>query len=124
VHAAGSPENTQIATVASGCRSASCHPRATRYDVFVTKDRPWFIWDVDVTEAVLRERLRHPDPAIRAQWQGQLMREATVREVWQYMTLDDVLDNWENIRRHLGRMRSFWEYLINGWREDGLLPAR
>ena len=89
----------------------------------MTKVRPWFIWDVDVTEAVLRERLRHPDPAIRAQWQGQLMREATVREVWQYMTLDDVLDNWDNIRRHLGRMRSFWEYLINSWREDGLLPA-
>lgn len=90
----------------------------------MTKDRPWFIWDVDVTEAMLRERLHHPDPSIRAQWQGQLMREATVHEVWQYMTLDDVLDNWDNIRRHLGRMRSFWEYLVDNWREDGLIPAR
>lgn len=90
----------------------------------MSKDRPWFLWDVDVTEAAFRERLRHSDPRIRAQWQGQLMREATVREVWQYMTLDDVLENWDNIRRHLGRMRPFWEYLFNGWREDGLLPAR
>ena len=93
------------------------------YDVSVSKDRPWFSWDVDVTEAVLRERLRHPDLRIRAQWQGHLMREATVREVWQRMTLDDVLENWDNIVRHLGRRRSFWEYLLNGWRKDGFLPA-
>jgi hypothetical protein len=89
----------------------------------VSGDRPWFLWDVGVTDAVFRERLRHPDPRIRAQWQGHLMREATVRDVWRYVTLEDILDNWEHISRHLGRMRPFWEYLLRGWREDGLLPA-
>ena len=87
------------------------------------RDRPWFLWDVDVSEAELRERLRDPDPRIRAQWQGHLMREALYNEVWQYLTLDEVLDNWDNIHRHLGRRRGFWDFLINGWRHDGLLPA-
>lgn len=84
-------------------------------------ERPWFLWSVDVTEEVFRERLRDEDPAIRAQWQGLLMREARWKEIWQYLRLRDVLGNWENIQRHLGRKREFWVWLIDGWREDGLL---
>ncbi len=69
------------------------------------RDRPWFPWDVDVTEAQFRERLRHPDARIRAQRIGHMLRD------------------WELIRRHLGRERAFWDWLFEGWREDGLLPA-
>lgn len=85
--------------------------------------RPWFLWDVDVSEAEFRERLRHVDPAIRAQWQGALLREAPYAEVWRYVTLREVLDNWAQVRRHLGRRRAMWEWLIDGWRRDGLLPS-
>jgi hypothetical protein len=87
------------------------------------KDRPWFLWDVDVSDAEFRERLRHPDPLIRAQWQGVLLREARFSEVWRYMTLEDVLRDWEHIRKHLGRSRERWEWLLRGWRDDGLIPA-
>ncbi|MCI0573136.1 MAG: hypothetical protein L0Y66_20520 [Myxococcaceae bacterium] len=78
---------------------------------------------MQVTEAEFRERLRDPDPDTRAQWQARLMREARFREVWGYVTLREVLDNWEHIRRHLGRRRAYWEFLLNGWRDDGLLPT-
>jgi hypothetical protein len=88
------------------------------------RDRPYFLWDVPVTEAELRQRLHHPDPDTRAQWQARIMREARYRDVWKYLTLDEILRDWHDIRRHLGRMRGFWEYLLNGWRKDGLLsPA-
>lgn len=87
------------------------------------RDRPYFLWDVPVNEAQLRERLRHADPDTRAQWQGCIMREARYDEVWGYLTLDEILRDWPHIQRHLGRMRGFWEYLLNGWRKDGLLPA-
>lgn len=86
-------------------------------------DRPWFLWDVDVTESAFRERLRHPDPDIRAQWQGRLLREARFEEVWQFVTLAELLENWPRIERHLGRMRGFWEFLLRGWREDGLIAT-
>jgi hypothetical protein len=86
-------------------------------------DRPYFLWDVDVTDAELRARLRHPDPAIRAQWEGCLLREARVDEVWSYVTLEAVLRDWPLIERHLGRRREFWRWLLEGWRKDGLLPA-
>jgi hypothetical protein len=87
------------------------------------RDRPWFLWDVEITDAEFRQRLRHPDPRIRAQWQGVLLREARFDEVWGYVTLGDVLDNWQYVYRHLGRMRPFWDWILAGWRKDGFLPA-
>ncbi len=87
------------------------------------RDRPYFLWDVEITEAQLRERLHHADADTRAQWQARIMREARFDEVWQYLTLDEILANWEPIKRHLGRRRAIWEFLLRGWREDGLLSA-
>jgi hypothetical protein len=87
------------------------------------RDRPYFLWDVPVTEARLREYLRQPDPALRAQWQGSVLREARFDDVWKYLTLEEVLRDWPHIEPHLGRSRAFWSFLIRGWREDGLLPA-
>lgn len=87
------------------------------------RDRPYFLWDVEVSDAELRARLEADDPDTRAQWQAVVMREARYEDVWSYLTLQRVLANWEHIRRHLGRRRSFWEYLLRKWRDDGLLPA-
>lgn len=81
------------------------------------------MWDVPTTESELRERLRDPDPRIRAQWSGHILREASYREVWTYLSLAEILRDWEYIQRHLGRRRAFWEWLLKGWREDGLLPT-
>lgn len=87
------------------------------------RERPWFIWDADISDEELRARLRHPDPRIRAQWQGCVLREGRVDEVWGYVSLDEVLRDWEHIRAHLGRRRAFWEWLLDAWRRDGLLGA-
>ncbi len=84
-------------------------------------ERPYFLWDVDVDEAGLRERLRASDPDVRAQWQGWVMAEARFDDVWRYLELDDIVRDWAHIRRHLGRRLAFWEYLLEGWRRDGLL---
>jgi len=87
------------------------------------RDRPYFLWDVDVTEDELRERLKTRDNDARAQWQARILREARYDDVWRYLTLDEILRDWPDIRRHLGRRRAFWDYLLAGWRKDGLLSA-
>ncbi len=86
-------------------------------------DRPYFLWDVELSDSELRQRLQHPDPRIRAQWQGRVLREARPCDVWRYVSLDEVLRDWPHIERHLGTRRAFWRWLIEGWRRDGLLPA-
>jgi hypothetical protein len=86
-------------------------------------DRPYFLWDVPVSDADLRSRLHDPDPDIRAHWQARIMREARFDDVWSYLTLKEILEDWPDIQRHLGRRRSFWEFLLQGWRADGLVPC-
>lgn len=86
-------------------------------------ERPYFLWDVPISEADLRARLRHTDADTRAQWSARVMREARYEDVFQYLTLEDILRDWKDIQRHLGRMRGFWEYLLNGWRKDGLISG-
>lgn len=87
------------------------------------RDRPWFLWDTKVNDAQFRELLRHPDPRVRAQWQGKLLREACFVEVWRYVTLEEVVRDWDQLVIHMGRKREFWEYLLRSWRQDGLLAA-
>jgi hypothetical protein len=87
------------------------------------RDRPYFLWDLDATEADLRARLESADSDARAQWQARVMREARFDDVWKYLKLDVIVRDWDHIRLHLGRRRAFWEYLLKGWRDDGLLPA-
>jgi hypothetical protein len=86
-------------------------------------DRPYFAWDVNVTEAELRAKLRCSDADARAQWQGWIMAEARYPDVWRYLSLDEILRDWPHIRLHLGRKRAFGEFLLGGWREQGLIAA-
>lgn len=86
-------------------------------------ERPWFLWDSEIAEDELRARLAHPDPKVRAQWQGVVMREATFREVFEYLTLAEIVCDFPEIERHLGRRRRFWIWILEGFRRDGLLPA-
>jgi hypothetical protein len=86
-------------------------------------ERPYFLWDVPVTEDELRARLHEPDADTRAQWQACILREARFDDVWRYLTLAEVVRDRDHIRRHLGRRRAFWDYLLQGWRADGLLAC-
>jgi hypothetical protein len=83
--------------------------------------QPYFIWDVPITVAELRRRLRHADPGVRAFWIGRVMREARYPDVWKLLSLKEVLANLRLVRRHLGARRAFWDFLIQGWARDGLL---
>lgn len=87
-------------------------------------ERPYFLWDVDISAAELRSRLKDADPDIRAQWQGRVLREARFSDVWDYLTVEEVLRDWPRIRRHLGRSRDLWDILLDGWRTLGLLEGQ
>jgi hypothetical protein len=87
---------------------------------------PYFLWSEGekLKESELREKLRSPDPAVRGLWIGHILREANFPEVWQFVSLADVLRDWPVIERHLGRMRPFWHFMLDGWRRLGLIPSQ
>jgi hypothetical protein len=90
-----------------------------------TEDRPYFLWDEDLSVRELRAKLSAKDSASereRLRLMAKLLREARDTDVWEFVTLRDVVDAFPRLLPLLGRRRAFWEYLINGWRDDGLLP--
>ena len=86
-----------------------------------TDARPYFLWDEDLSIAEMRERLNGSDPEERSRLLGKLLREARDIDVWEFVTPEEVAAELPRLARHLGRRRRFWEFLIEGWREDGIL---
>ncbi|HUH04812.1 MAG TPA: hypothetical protein VML75_22600 [Kofleriaceae bacterium] len=83
------------------------------------RDRPYFLWDEDMTIAEFRDRLADPDPEVRAYFIGKLMRQAKPDDVFSFVTLDEICELRPSIERYLGRTKEFWLWLLDRWRPPG-----
>jgi len=83
--------------------------------------RPYFLWDEDLSVGELRSRLSGPDKGERLRLLTKLLREARDVDVWHFVTPSEVASALPRVARWLGRRRGFWEFLIEGWRQDGIL---
>jgi len=75
--------------------------------------RPYFLWWADASVGDLRRHLVAADPDERAYWMGALLREANTRDVWSFVGPDAIRALWPKLRRHLGRARAMWAYLLD-----------
>ena len=82
---------------------------------------PYFLWDEPVTLDELRERLRSDEPEEQARWAGKVMREARFDEAVELLSLPWIIAEYDRLRRHLGRRRPFWDFLLTEWRAQGLI---
>lgn len=85
--------------------------------------RPYFLWDEDVSIDELRAALSTADREQRLRWMGKMLREARDIDVWHFVTPEEVASTLPELGRRLGRRKAFWEFLIRGWREDGILAG-
>jgi hypothetical protein len=74
--------------------------------------RPYFLWWTDATVGQLKEHLASSDPEERAYWMGALLREANTRDVWLFVTPDEIRALWPSLIRYLGRSRQMWAWLL------------
>jgi len=74
--------------------------------------RPYFLFWTDATVADLRAHLASTDQEERAYWMGALLREANTRDVWLFVTQDEIRALWSRLVRYLGRARAMWAYLL------------
>ncbi len=82
---------------------------------------PYFLWDDPMTVRDLRRRLNTASAPEKARLLGKILREARDWEVWRFTTPDEVTRLWPRLARHLGRRRSFWEFLLGEWWQQGRL---
>lgn len=81
---------------------------------------PYFLWDAPMTVGELRRRLAASDED-RIYLLGKILRKAREPDVWLFTTPEEVSRRWDQLERHLGRRRDFWAFLLQRWREQGLL---
>ncbi len=84
---------------------------------------PYFLWDEPMTVRELRRRLSTASVPERTRLLGKILREARDWEVWKFTTPDEVARQWPKLVKHLGRRRSFWEFLLGEWRQQGRLAT-
>lgn len=92
-------------------------------DLDNSDSRPYFLWDEDLSTAELRARLQGPDSVERRRLLAKLLREARDTDVWHFVTPGEVAAELPRIAFMLGRRRRFWQFLIDGWRADGILDS-
>ena len=82
---------------------------------------PYFLWDEPMTVAELRQRLRTASAAEQTRLLAKIMREARDTDVWLFTSPEEVWSRWSNLQPQLGRRRTFWEFLLKRWHEEGLV---
>jgi hypothetical protein len=84
---------------------------------------PYFLWDEPMSVAELERRLATASAPEKVRLLGKILREARDTDVWRFTSVSEVVDLWPELTRHLGRRRRFWEFLLEGWRRQGILDA-
>jgi hypothetical protein len=84
--------------------------------------QPYFVWDEPMTVARLRTLLADAEEDVRVRWIARVLRDARFDDVWRFITVDDLVRSWPQVASYLGRRRSFWTWMLDRWRADGLVP--
>jgi hypothetical protein len=79
------------------------------------QNRPYFLWDENMTLEAFVEALRDSDPTVRGYFAGKLMRQAKPDDVFTSLGLDDIRALWGHIEPPLGQTRAFWSWLLARW---------
>lgn len=81
---------------------------AAEEEILDAAGRPYFLWDLEMTLAEFRLRLRDPDPEVRAYLIGKLLRQARPADVARFVSEDEVRAIWPLAERYVGRARDLW----------------
>ncbi len=121
------PASSSTASIPATDLTPVCKDRSDRWSVPLSTDLddpetvPYFLWDEPMTVRDLRRRLTTASVPEKARLLGKILREARDWEVWRFTTPDEVTRLWPRLAKHLGRRRSFWEFLLGEWWQQGRL---
>ncbi len=79
------------------------------------RNRPYFLWDLDMTADLFKERLDDPDPQVSGYFHGKLMRQARPDDVFEFTSRKRIRELWPRILPHLGKTRDFWSWILVEW---------
>jgi hypothetical protein len=80
------------------------------------QNRPYFLWDSELTIDEFREKLRDPSETVRSYMLGKLMRQAKPDDVFLFVSREEIIRQWSAVEPFLGKTRPFWSWLVEQWK--------
>ena len=77
-------------------------------------NRPYFLWDYDLTETQVRAILRGEDEQQKAWLVARLLESAKYADVWQYISLAELREIFPKLQLK-PQVRAAWEYALHVW---------
>jgi hypothetical protein len=80
------------------------------------KQRPYFIWDYDLTEEDVRAILGGDNEFEKLWVMVRILESARWLDIWRYLTLDQVRYYWPKLHRGMRReVRDAWAWALEVW---------
>ena len=79
-----------------------------------TLERPYFIWDYDLTDADVRAILYGDDEGQKAWLVARLLESARYEDVWQYISLAELRAIFPKLQLK-PQVRAVWEFALSVW---------
>jgi hypothetical protein len=80
---------------------------------------PYFCWDRNLTEQEIKDQLKTLKGLERDRLIAWILREAAFKNVWTFLTPQEVFNSLPGIQHWLGRWGDFWNYITKEWHELG-----
>ena len=80
---------------------------------------PYFCWDRELSEQEIKDQLKDLEGAERDNLIALILREASFKDVWRFLTPKEVANCLPRVQYSLGRWKDFWNYITKTWHELG-----
>ena len=80
----------------------------------IAAERPYFLWDYDLSEADVRAILRSGEREEKAWLVSRLLESAAYEDVWKYLTLAELRTIFPSLQLK-PPVRAAWEFALQVW---------
>ena len=78
-------------------------------------ERLYFFWDYNITDEDIQEILRSDNETEKVWVITRLLQSAQWEDIWKYITLDDIRENFGRIQFRTPDVRNLWAHALAIW---------
>lgn len=80
----------------------------------MNSNRPYFLWDYDLTEDQVRVILRGENKAERLWLLARILTSASYKDVWNYTNVNQIVTEFPNLKMR-PQVKSAWSNALRAW---------
>jgi hypothetical protein len=77
--------------------------------------RLYFLWDYDLSDEEVRHILHNGTPTEKAWIMTRILEYAKWEDIWRYLTVADIRQNFAHLRFRRLQDRELWAYALDRW---------